>query len=145
MTKDNNNFENLINLTNNPDIKNLLGNFVKVVNTNLEKSINNQQEYSENNKSSDEDSDEESYNYQRRYPMVEEEEEIHSRKKTIETDDKSINTDDKNNNFDNFQQINIKEFLVDKNGNNIADILSNISNNIAKNNQILESLFRKNN
>ena len=51
MTKDNNNFENLINLTNNPDIKNLLGNFVKVVNTNLEKSINNQQEYSENNKS----------------------------------------------------------------------------------------------
>ena len=35
----------------------------------------------------------------------------------------------------------IKELLIDKNGNNIADILSNISNNIAKNNQILNSLI----
>ena len=36
-----NNMEHLFNLTNNPEVNSLIGNFVKVVNTNLEESIKN--------------------------------------------------------------------------------------------------------
>ena len=64
-----NNMDNLFNLTNNPDVNNLIGNFVKVVNTNLEQSMKNV-------KKSDEDEDEEGkYFTQSRVSELDEEDE----------------------------------------------------------------------
>ena len=115
MTK-NDKFDNLLNFTNNPEIQNLLGNFVKVVNTNLENSINQDSTDEINQCSNDESSEEESLE---------------------EETNKMLDKDIKNQ-----EMISIlKELFIDKNGNNIADILSDISNNIAKNNQILNSII----
>lgn len=107
------------NLTNNTDLNNLIGNFIKVVNTNLEKSINQQDNECDINISSEKD-------------------------EGFDKSSDNLTYDEKSNQFNQTDIISIiKSLLVDKNGNSIANILSDISKNLEKNNKILESLQTK--
>ena len=94
------------NLTNNTDLNNLIGNFIKVVNTNLEKSINQQDNEYDINISSEKDED-----FDKSSDNLTENEKLNL---INQTDTISI----------------IKSLLVDKNGNSIANILSEISKNL---------------
>ena len=104
-----NNFDNLLN---NPDLNNLFGNFVKVINTNLEESI--QQKNNENIPSA---TFETTFDSPRKSGRIIDSDSDEPLSPTI-SENKT-----KYNNLENI----LSNLLTDKNGNKITDILSDIS------------------
>ena len=123
---------NLENLLNNPDLNNLFGNFVKVINNNLEESIN--QKNNENIPDATFDTAFDSPRVNGRIIESDSDEplsptELISEYKT------------KDSNIENI----LSNLLTDKNGNKIADILSDISSKMDKLKDILNDCKKKNN
>ena len=120
-----NNFENLLN---NPDLNNLFGNFVKVINNNLEESI-----HQKNNENIHDTTFDTTFDSPRKSGRIIESDsdeplsptELISENKTKDTNIENI----------------LSNLLTDKNGNKIADILSDISSKMDR----LIALARLNN
>ena len=117
--------EHLFNLTNNPEVNNLIGNFVKVVNTNLEESIKNVKK-----KDGEYEYKEEESKYFTKSRVNELDEEDEEGEEGEEIEEEKLDNIDKI--FKETDKL-LKKYLIDKKGNNIADILSKISEKLGKN------------
>lgn len=114
---------------NNPELKDLMGNIFKSINHNIKKNMDD----TENEDNLEDITDTFNSN-------SDSDEEIQY-KKDIDIKKKYINKD-----FSDSTLIDMLLYLfIDRNGNNIADILTDISNNIAENNQLIKNKMETNN
>lgn len=126
---------------NNPELKDLMGNIFKSINQNIKKTMDDVDNTSrvDNMKSVENNEDTTDTNYSNSDTNDSEDETNY--KKDIDIKKKYLNKDSGDSNL-----IDMLLYLfLDRNGNNIADILTDLSANIAENNQLIKKKIETSN
>ena len=131
-------------ILNNPELKDLMGNIFKSINQNIKKTMDTDQDDEDDHLEDNIDKfhtsniiEEDLTDLEEVENYLEENEKEMDYKKEIDIKKKYFDKDPSDSNL-----IDMLLYLfLDRNGNNIADILSDLSSNIAENNQLIQHKF----